>query len=412
MRNSGSDRFLHKSTLQPVKITVPGSKSETNRLLLLQALYPAITVQNASDSDDAMALRTALVNPFETIDIGHAGTAMRFLTAYFATQPGKQVILTGSARMQQRPIGILVNALRELGADISYCKNEGYPPIRITGKSLPGTSVAVPAGVSSQFLSALLLIAPALPNGLQLKPIGTPTSAPYLQMTVGLLQRCGIHVDIAPEHISVRHHAAVPRQVQTVDSDWSSASYFFGFVAASPVGTVLTLESFSPDSLQGDRAVVTHFRKFGVESTFNGNQLEILKTAAHEPAFEANLNDNPDLSQTLAVTCAALGMKCALSGLHTLVIKETNRLAALQSELKKVGVNVTITSDSLRFEAPAKLVENPTIETFDDHRMAMSFAILALVMPVTIRNAKVVTKSYPQFWDTLEIAGIHSELIF
>jgi 3-phosphoshikimate 1-carboxyvinyltransferase len=392
------------------EIRISGSKSETNRLLLLQALRPNLTLENTSDSDDSIAMRQALSTSDTTIDIHHAGTAMRFLTAYFAIQQNREIILTGSQRMQERPISILVDALRQLGADIQYEKNEGFPPLRIKGKKLSGNQVTLAANVS-QYISALLLIGSSLENGLELTLEGEITSIPYINMTLALLAEVGIETTFVGNRITVFPHSQFnthhsPFKI-TVESDWSSASYFYSIVALSEIGTQITLSSFRKNSFQGDSALAQIYTAFGVETIFGGDQITIKKQQAASQNIELNLNHTPDIAQTIAVTAFALGLRCHLTGLHTLQIKETDRLAALQSELTKLGATVTTTPDSLTLEASATIQSNISIKTYNDHRMAMAFAPLALKVPIVIEDAGVVSKSYPAFWDDLKKIGFN-----
>jgi 3-phosphoshikimate 1-carboxyvinyltransferase len=387
-------------------IRVSGSKSETNRLLLLQALYPQIILENTSDSDDSEVMLKALSQTEKTIDIHHAGTAMRFLTAYFAIQENKEVTLTGSPRMQERPISILVDALRQLGAEIQYEANEGFPPLKITGKKLIQNKIAIGANVSSQYISALMLIAPALPNGLELELEGTITSIPYINMTLALIKEAGIETTFEGNKIIVSptsntHH---PTPI-TVESDWSSASYFYSIIALSDPGTEIKLSSYKQTSFQGDSALVEIYKSFGVETTFNENGIILSKQICHLQSVILPLQNTPDIAQTIAVTCFGLGIACHLTGLHTLKIKETDRLAALQRELAKLGANVTISDDSLTLEATDTINSNIEIATYHDHRMAMAFAPLALRVPIEIEDAGVVSKSYPNFWNDLKSIG-------
>lgn len=393
--------------IKPVSIQIPGSKSETNRLLLLQALYPGIGIHNASESDDSRVMRKALEGNDDVIDIGHAGTAMRFLTAYFAIQQDREVTLTGSQRMKQRPIGILVEALRTLGATIEYAENEGYPPLKIIGQKLTNNKVTVKANVSSQYISALLLIGGRLEKGLQLTLEGEITSRPYIDMTLELLDKIGIKNNSTGNKIIVAPNTQYPTpNTFTVESDWSSASYFYSVAALSGRGTQITLSSFRQDSLQGDRALADIYKIFGVETLFSENTITLTKTQDPKPkTLELNLNNTPDLAQTIAVTCFGLGIGCHLKGLHTLKIKETDRLAALKAELEKLGAKVSVSDDSLHLEASDIINAGVPVKTYNDHRMAMAFAPLAVKVPLTIKDAGVVTKSYPAFWQDFERAG-------
>lgn len=401
------------------KIKITGSKSETNRLLLLQALYPNIALENNSDSDDSKVMSAALttinhqpstVN--QIIDIHHAGTAMRFLTAYFAVQEGNTVTLTGSSRMKERPIKILVDALLKLGAQIEYLENDGFPPIKITGQKLKNDKVSLPANISSQYISALLLIAPKLENGLELTLEGEITSVPYIKMTLALLNEIGVETSFVGNKIRINPKSQIsyPKSI-TVESDWSSASYFYSILALSEISSQITLSSFKENSNQGDSILVAIYKKMGVVTIFDGNKITLVKQANNKPEIvNLNLNNAPDIAQTIAVTCFGMGIGCHLTGLHTLKIKETDRLEALKTELTKLGATVSITEESLTLEPNAQIRSNCKIATYNDHRMAMAFAPLALKVPIEIENAEVVSKSYPNFWEDLKQIGfqIHS----
>lgn len=399
--------FLKKSKINASSfIKVTGSKSESNRILLLQALYNGLTINNLSNSDDSELMQKALSSDSNEVDIHHAGTAMRFLTAYFATKPGKTTLLTGSSRMQERPIKILVEALRSLGANITYKKKEGYPPLQIVGKKLENFQVELSANISSQYISALLLIAPTLPNGLELNLKGTITSIPYIKMTLALLNEIGVETSFSNHIISVKPYTTNVSKTFTVESDWSSASYFYSIVALSPIGTEINLSSYKKNSLQGDAILKDIYKEYGVESEFHETTLSIKKTTTKlNPKLTLNLSDAPDIAQTIAVTCLGLKMDCDLTGLHTLKIKETDRLVALKNEIKKFGTMLEITDHSLHLKSPKNLTANVSVSTYNDHRMAMAFAPLALKTNLSIENADVVSKSYPDFWNDLSILG-------
>ncbi|WP_177761084.1 3-phosphoshikimate 1-carboxyvinyltransferase [Flavobacterium sp. I3-2] len=396
---------LHAESFKPNKtIVLSGSKSETNRMFLLQALFPEIKIENISNSDDSLAMEKALKFPSDIVDVHHAGTAMRFLTAFFATQENREVVFTGSSRMQERPIHILVDALRSLGADIQYENKEGFPPLKIKGKKLQSNKIAIPANISSQYISALLLIAPKLENGLSLELIGEQTSLPYIKMTLALLNEIGIETTFVGNRIKVYPKQKVKTKTVTVESDWSSASYFFELIAFSEVGTSLKIQKLKSDSLQADRAVVEIFEQFGVETEFlPNNEIQITKVNTNYPTeIRLNLIECPDIAQTIAVTCFGLGIQAHLTGLHTLKIKETDRLVALKNELEKFGATVEITNDSLSLHKrnlQTLLPVNVLVKTYQDHRMAMAFAPLGLFTPIEIENAEVVSKSYPKYWE-------------
>lgn len=383
-------------------LTISGSKSESNRLLILQKLYPQLAIENLSDSDDTHHLQQALLSGADTVDIGHAGTAMRFLTAYFSMQEGREVLLTGSERMQNRPVKILVDALRELGAAITYKDKEDYPPLLIKGKNLTNNAVRINGNVSSQYLSALLLIAPRLSQGLHLNLVGKVTSRPYLEMTLNLLEQIGVEYTWEDTIISVLPKEKVVAKTLKVESDWSSASYFYSLTALS-TDAHLELNTFKKDSLQGDSALVAIYKELGVDTVFNDDAITLVKNAKRKTQnLKLNLVNTPDLAQTIAVSCFGMGIACELTGLHTLKIKETDRLVALKTELEKLGAHVVITEDSLHLKPAQHINTNIKIATYKDHRMAMAFAPLSLKVPIVIEEAEVVSKSYPKFWEDLD----------
>lgn len=389
-------------TIDDSQLNITGSKSETNRLLLLKALFPNITLANTSNSDDSEVMQKALVGNDEIVDIHHAGTAMRFLTAYFAVNEGREVVMTGSSRMQERPIKILVDTLRQLGVEISYEKEEGYPPIRIKGKKVTASKVTLAANVSSQYISALLLVASKLENGLELTLEGEITSIPYIKMTLALLTDLDIKTSFEGNVIKVFPKESVETKEMVVESDWSSASYFFSLVALSKSAKI-TLSSYKENSLQGDSELVSLYEKMGVKTTFQNNKMTLEKVAGfnyQDVNFE--LNNTPDIAQTIVVTCLGLGIGCHLTGLHTLKIKETDRLEALKTELTKLGANISVTNDSLTLLKSDTINHDVKIGTYNDHRMAMAFAPLAIKVPIIIEDAGVVSKSYPDFWDDLK----------
>lgn len=414
---------LKKSKVESQKsqIRITGSKSETNRLLLLQALYSNVSLENTSNSDDSEVMHTALHSQFTThnsqlIDVHHAGTAMRFLTAFFAIQEEKEVVLTGSTRMKERPIKILVDALKQLGAEITYEEKEGFPPIKIIGKKLTKSKVSLPANVSSQYISALLLIAPKLENGLEVTLEGEITSIPYIKMTLQLLNEIGVKTSFEENNIIVKPQFTISsaqfasgsghNAQLTIESDWSSASYWFSIVALSEIGTQITLSSYKKDSLQGDSSLVEIYKNFGVETVFENNSITISKVNfKNQKSLICNLQSSPDIAQTIAVTCFGLEIGCHLTGLHTLKIKETDRLEALKTELSKLGATISVTNDSLTLEASNSINSDVNIATYQDHRMAMAFAPLALKVPIIIEEAEVVSKSYPTFWNDLKSVG-------
>ncbi|AOR28017.1 3-phosphoshikimate 1-carboxyvinyltransferase [Formosa sp. Hel1_33_131] len=404
--------FLQNSSINPsTDITITGSKSESNRLLLLKALFKNLEIQNVSNSDDSQYMLKALDSDNPIVDIHHAGTAMRFLTAYFATLDGKTTLLTGSQRMQERPIKILVDTLRALGADIEYDKEEGFPPLRITGKTLLKDEVRMKANVSSQYISALLLMATKLKNGLTLHLEGKITSVPYIKMTLSLLDQLGVETSFEGQVIRVKPYLDTVSKTFTVESDWSSASYFYSIVALSPVGTQINLSTYKKDSLQGDAVLQEIYTHLGVQTTFEGSKINLKKINTNVPdSLDLDLANAPDIAQTIVVTCLGLQVKCNLTGLHTLKIKETDRLEALKNEIYKFGTSIDITDDSLHLSDSKLLTSGPVVETYNDHRMAMAFAPLALRTEFSIKEAEVVSKSFPDFWNNLAELGFNTSV--
>jgi len=382
-------------------IQITGSKSESNRLLILQQFFKNLKIENLGNSDDANYMRKALASEVEVVDISHAGTAMRFLTSYFSVFEGRETILTGSKRMKERPIKILVDALRSLGADISYVENDGYPPIKISGKKLSKNKVTIEGNVSSQYISSLLLIAPSLENGLELTFEGKITSVPYIKMTLGLLAEIGIEVSWNDDTIKVGNTKSIKDATAVVESDWSSASYYFSLAALSEDATI-TLKSYKENSLQGDSSLIGFYRELGVSTSFEGHAITLKKDLDCKSHVTFDLANAPDIAQTIAVTCFGLGVSCDLTGLHTLKIKETDRLEALKSELTKLGAEIDVTDKSLHLKPSTKIIPDVLIKTFDDHRMAMAFAPLLLKTSIEIEDANVVSKSYPDFWSDIE----------
>ncbi len=389
------------------EIIISGSKSESNRLLILQNLFPEVSLGNLSDSDDSVHLQNALSSEDEVINIGHAGTAMRFLTSYFAINEGREIILTGSERMQNRPIEVLVNALKDLGAKISYEDKIGYPPIRIKGAKIEKNKVQINGNVSSQYISSLLLIASKLENGLEIELLGEVTSVPYIKMTLSLLNEIGIETIFNENVIKVSPNNLIKKQTLVVESDWSSASYFYSIIALAKIGSEIKLSAYKFESLQGDSCLADIYTHFGVETTFGQNFIILKKLReTSSKTLSLDLNNAPDIAQTIVVTCFAEGIKCNLQGLHTLKIKETDRLEALEKELTKLGAIISITNNSLYLEKSLRINKNISIKTYEDHRMAMAFTPLSLRVPIIILNAEVVTKSYQQFWSHMKKIGV------
>jgi len=390
------------------EIKISGSKSESNRLLILRAYTSFFKIFNLSDSDDTNTMISALKSEDEKIDIGHAGTAMRFLTSYYSSIINSSKILTGSERMKQRPISILVDALNNIGAEIEYLESEGYPPIRLKGKLITNNLVSLPANVSSQYISSLMMLGISLRDGLKINLSTKITSLPYIKMTKILIERLGGEVIIQSDKIIVKPFLANSISDQTVESDWSSASYFYSLVALSDYSEI-TISTFFKKSIQGDSRVENIYRKFGVETSFRDNKIHLKKNNIELPdIISINLEDNPDLAQTIIVTCLGLGVDCILKGLHTLKIKETDRLMALKKEIQKFDVDrVEVSDKSITLKNNSKLKSGITIDTYNDHRMAMSFAPLSLINPLMINNPEVVSKSYSNFWNDLKSVGFN-----
>lgn len=404
-------------------IDLPASKSLSNRALIMQALCPEhCQLTHLSDCDDTVVMQRAFQtiashqgNEPATIDIGAAGTSMRFLTAYFATREGAEVIMTGTERMKQRPIKILVDALRELGAEIEYLETEGCPPLRIHGRKLDGGPLSIDGSTSSQYISALLMVAPTLTRGLQLTLTGDVTSRPYILMTLGMMREFGIEsawegnvISIAPQTYQAQSYE--------VESDWSAASYWYEIMAFSFADGYqsIRLKGLHRNSLQGDSHVTRYFEPLGVVTTFTDEGVTLTHRDDAKFALPERLawdmTEQPDLAQTVISTYALLNIEFDICGLHTLRIKETDRITALENELRKVGYVITDRdNDRMLFdgtETPeAEQAALPVIATYKDHRMAMAFAPMAMLRPLLIEDPMVVTKSYPQYWDHLRQVG-------
>lgn len=388
-------------------LEIGGSKSESNRLLMLRKYLSDFKITNLSKSDDTKTLIDALINTNKIIDVHHAGTAMRFLLSYYASKPNSEVTLTGSARMKSRPISILVKALRDLGAKIEYKEKEGYPPIKITGKKIISNQVSLPGNVSSQYISSLMMLGVKLDNGIKLNLEGSITSKPYILMTKKLIEKIGYNVIINNDQIEVLVNNKSLDKIVEVESDWSSASYFYSIVAFSKDAKI-TLKTFKRNSIQGDSIISEIYQKLGVETRYEKDYIIISKnkTANLPKRLKLNLSDSPDLAQTIAVTCLGLGIECELSGLHTLKIKETDRIEALKKEFIKLGVDNIKTSDNtIYFKGDQQLNNNIKIETYQDHRMALSFAALAVIIDISIESPNVVSKSFPNYWKNLKTLG-------
>tara|TARA_B100001105_G_C22398986_1_gene448300 strand:- start:2506 stop:3732 length:1227 start_codon:yes stop_codon:yes gene_type:complete len=393
----------HPSSKINHSFNISGSKSESNRLLILKYIFKNIKIENLSNSDDTIVLKNYLESNSNLIDVHHAGTAMRFLTAYLAIQNNNSFQITGSKRMQNRPIKILVDTLNILGADIKYLDKIGYPPLKINGKMLLGGEISLSSEVSSQYITALMLIASSLKNGLVISLEGSVTSRPYIEMTSSILNRVGIKSSFKENKISIQSVKLLEKSIQKVESDWSSLSYFYSIVALSKYSE-LNIGSYNINSIQGDKKLVEIYQNFGVQTSFSNDIITIKKIESKDlnKSLKLDLSDTPDIAQTIAVTCFGLGLSCDLHGLHTLKIKETDRLEALKVELTKMGAIVSITKDSFHLTKSSEIKSNITIETYNDHRMAMAFTPLAICKPIIINNPDVVSKSFPDFWDHLK----------
>jgi 3-phosphoshikimate 1-carboxyvinyltransferase len=395
------------------EIQIGGSKSESNRLLILQALAnEKFRIENLSNSKDTSEMLKALDSDSDTINIGLAGTAMRFLTAYLSVQVGKEVTLTGANRMKKRPIGELVEALKTLGADITYKENEGYPPLLIKGKKLKGGEIELNSGISSQFISALMMIAPTMKNGLKINLKGKIVSLPYINMTIQLLQKVGIDATLNKKTITVKNGEIFSNTPIAIESDWSSASYHYSLVATAEDADII-LGTYRRESYQGDSALAHIYKSMGVETLYLQDKIRLQKLPIFEKPelLEFDLNEQPDIAQTIAITCLNMGIACKLTGLETLRIKETDRLLALKTEIEKLGGKVNITDSTLELMIVKDITPEVEIATYDDHRMAMAFAPIALKETIFIADSNVVEKSYPNFWEHLNKLGIETNFI-
>jgi len=392
------------------RIKLNGSKSISNRVLIIQALCGAsFSISNLSNAKDTTTLDTLLahISDGAVLDTGAAGTTFRFLTAYLAFQEGSQT-LTGSDRMKERPIKVLVEALRKLGANIKYLEREGYPPLQINSAVYNGVEeIELPADVSSQYISALMLIAPYLPNGLKIKLTGEIVSLPYLMMTKNLISFFGGDVGFEEDTFTLRPSTYTAKTFQ-VEGDWSAASYYYAVVAFEQKGFQLELEGIHQDSLQGDHVMTEIGRHFGVETSFDNSMATLSKISDVEKGrFHYDFMLCPDIAQTVSVMMAGLGVQGKLTGLKTLRIKETDRIQALRVELAKIAVKVDDhgQEDNFTQEGKFDLSETPSFDTYEDHRMAMALASLAIYDTIQINEPDVVNKSYPEFWNDLKKIG-------
>jgi 3-phosphoshikimate 1-carboxyvinyltransferase len=391
-----------------LRIKLPASKSISNRALILNALaYSPYDIQNLSDCDDTRVTVKALDSNDTTFDIGAAGTAMRFLTAFLSKTVGEWTI-TGSERMKNRPIRLLVDALNSLGAKIEYVEKEGYPPLKIYGSALMGGEISLNSGVSSQYISALMMIAPYMQNGLKIKLEGNVISVPYIQMTLSMMKEFGVQVIFENNIIDIKPQMYKPVQYK-VESDWSAASYWYEILSIAGKGQI-QLDGLNQNSHQGDSRVAELFGQLGVKTEYNAEGVLLTATQHYTSKFEYDFVNQPDLAQTFAVTCCLKNIPFVFSGLQSLKIKETDRIAALINELRKLGyVVVEPTEGKLAWLGErCEQASTISIATYEDHRMAMAFAPAALLSPIEIEEPQVVSKSYPKFWEDIEQLAVGS----
>jgi 3-phosphoshikimate 1-carboxyvinyltransferase len=394
----------HPSGILKGKIQLPASKSEANRALIIAALSGQESeLQNLSEANDTQLLQRLLKSDAETIDAEDAGTVMRFLTAYYAVT-GQEKTLTGTVRMCQRPIGVLVDALRELGANIDYLGEEGYPPLKIKGFSGNGSKVLkVRSDISSQYISALLMVAPLLPEGLELELEGKIGSRPYINMTLSLMRHFGVSAHFEGNKITVPHQQYTSA-VFAVESDWSAASYWYSLVALAKEAEI-TLLGLKEESFQGDSAIAAIMYRLGVHTTYTSEGVKLQKKE-HEKQIAIDFSDCPDLAQTVVALCATMGVTLEMTGVESLRIKETDRIQALQIEVLSLHAYLEEITPGVFRMRPGLLDKGElTFRTYQDHRMAMAFAPLALLQPIRIQEPSVVRKSYPRFWENLEQVG-------
>ncbi len=404
-------RILPPDDFLQARLTLPLSKSMSARALIINALTPgAAALTRVAECDDTDAMRQALADlSAPEVNVGAAGTTMRFLTAFYASRPGHEVVLDGSERMRKRPIGVLVEALRALGADIEYAGEEGFPPLHIRGRRLKGGKLTLDASVSSQFISALLMVAPTMEEGLELTLDGEIVSRPYILMTLKMMADSGIECELYRETATVRPgDYTAPNPPAEIEGDWSAAAAWYEITALS--GGMVTIENLVEDSCQGDRVAATLYSRLGVDTDFEGEEggTDLCANPDADARADMDFSECPDLAQCITVTCAMLGFPFRFTGLNTLSIKETDRIEALRRELAKVGVMIKVDGRGIISWDGRRMPisELPVFDTYDDHRMAMCLAPVALYIPgIIIRDAEVVSKSYPHFWDDLRSAG-------
>lgn len=399
-------RVFPPDEMLETQVSLPLSKSISNRALVINALTDgALPLKKVAKCDDTDVMVAALSSDEACVNIGAAGTAMRFLTAYYSSQPGREIVIDGTERMRHRPIAVLVDALRACGATIEYVGEECYPPLRISGKKLHGGDITLSASVSSQYISALLMIAPMMEQGLRLTLEGDIISRPYIMMTLSMMRQWGVESEFVGNTITIAPQKYAPVDFE-VEADWSAASYWYEIAALSS-GDV-SLQGLNSKSVQGDSEISKYFENLGINTHFNDEMVELEPSPDLVPRLNIDLSDQPDLAQTIVVTSCMLGVPFHITGLSTLKIKETDRLEALRTEMLKLGMVLTIERDSeLIWDGTRRpIYEFPVIDTYEDHRMAMAFAPVSIFIPgIVINNIEVVSKSYPDYWQHLQDAG-------
>ena len=398
-------RIFPPVQIPDAEIPLPLSKSVSNRAMIIAALTPGMSLpDNVAGCGDTRVLRSSLESSANSINVGSCGTAMRFLTAYYASSPGREVIIDGDERMRHRPIHALVDALRVQGADITYMGQEGYPPLRISGKQLAGGKITVDATVSSQFISALLMVAPLGEQPLTLRLTGEVRSFSYIKMTLAMMERAGIECDLTMPEIHVPTGTYRPVD-QSAERDWSAAAFWYEVCALT--SGFISLPGLSDDSLQGDRACADIFARLGITTAFTPEGAEIAASPDIDGRLYADLSDNPDLAPAIAVTCALIGIPFHLSGLESLRIKECDRIAAVTTELAKLGIMVHGDNYGMEWEREIRKVDEvPAFDVYADHRLAMALAPVAAYVPgIVINDVEAVNKSYPEFWDHMRRCG-------
>ena len=399
-------RVFPPDKMLETQVSLPLSKSISNRALVINALTAgALPLKKVAKCDDTDVMVAALSSEEACVNIGAAGTAMRFLTAYYSSQPGREIVIDGTERMRHRPIAVLVDALRACGATIEYVGEECYPPLRISGKKLHGGDITLSASVSSQYISALLMIAPTMEQGLRLTLEGDIISRPYIMMTLSMMRQWGVESEFVGNIITIAPQKYAPVDFE-VEADWSAASYWYEIAALSS-GDV-SLCGVNSISVQGDSEISKYFEYLGITTHFDDGIVELEPSPDLVPRLNIDLSDQPDLAQTIVVTSCMLGVPFHITGLSTLKIKETDRLEALRTEMLKLGMVLTIERDSeLIWDGTRRpIYEFPVIDTYEDHRMAMAFAPVSIFIPgIVINNIEVVSKSYPDYWQHLQDAG-------